>query len=211
VLTHADSNHVGGASDVIDAFDPRLILNTAARSRSRTNRSLESKVGNEGLPHATAARGDEYRLSGRVTARVLFPPRDFEASSADDQAIVLQLLVDGKPRVLLMSDSGEATERALLTNPSELRVDVVIKGQHRSGISGTAEFLDAVRPQLIIATSRDFPENERLKEEWVAMVESRGIKLLRQDLTGAVRLLIFRDRWQAVPYLTSQTLRSTSR
>jgi ComEC/Rec2-related protein len=211
VLTHADSNHVGGASDVIDAFDPRLILNTAARSRSRTNRSLESKVGNEGLPHATAARGDEYRLSGRVTARVLFPPRDFEASSADDQAIVLQLLVDGKPRVLLMSDSGEATERALLTNPSELRADVVIKGQHRSGISGTAEFLDAVRPQLIIATSRDFPENERLKEEWVAMVESRGIKLLRQDLTGAVRLLIFRDRWQAVPYLTSQTLRSTSR
>src|SRR3954454_11202696 len=103
-----------------------------------------------------------------------------------------------------MSDSGEATERALLANPSELRADILVKGQNRSGISGTAEFIDAVQPKVIVATSSDFPQNERIKDEWAAMVASRGIKLLRQDLTGAVRLLIYRDHWEARPYLSSE-------
>lgn len=211
VLTHADSNHIGGAADVIDAFDPRLILSTAARSRSPTDRIIEQKINSEHLAHALVARDDVYRLDKHVTARALFPPRDFEAPSADDQAIVLQLLVDGRPRVLLMSDSGEPTERALIANPSELRADLLIKGQHRSGISSAPEFVAAVQPQLIVATSRDFPENERIKDDWAAMVTSRGIKLFRQDLTGAVRLLIFRNGWEARPYLTSDVLRSTSR
>lgn len=211
VLTHADASHIGGAADLIDAFDPRLILNTAAHSRSAVNRALEQKLAIEHLPRAPVAPGAEYRLARHVTARVLFPPSGFEAASADDETIVLQLLVDGKSRVLLMSDSGEPTERALLANPSELRSDIVIKGQHRSGISGTPEFFDAVRPQLVVATSRDFPESERLKDDWIAMLQSRGIKLLRQDLTGAVRLLVFRDGWQARPYLTSEVLRSSTR
>jgi beta-lactamase superfamily II metal-dependent hydrolase len=111
----------------------------------------------------------------------------------------------------LMSDSGEATERALLNNPSELRADILIKGQHRSGLSGTVQFLDAVQPKVIVATSRDFPENERIKDEWVTVIESRGIKLLRHDQTGAVRLLMFRDGFEARSYLTSDVLRSTSR
>lgn len=211
VLTHADANHIGGAADAIDAFAPRLILNTSAHSRSPANRALESKIATGHLPHARAARDDVYRLDRQITARVLFPPRGFETPSADDQALVLQLLVDGKPRVLLMSDSGEATERALLQNAAELPADILIKGQNRSAISGTTEFLDAVHPQLIVATSRDFPENERIKQDWVEMVESRGIKLLRQDMSGAVRLLIFRDRWQARPYLTSEILCNESR
>lgn len=211
VLTHADANHIGGAPDVIDAFDPRLVLNTAARSRSALNRAVQSKITREHLPHAFTAAGDVFRFDQHVTARVLFPPAKFEAASADDQALVLQLLVDGKSRVLLMSDSGEATERALLANPSELRADILVKGQNRTGISGTAELIDAVEPKVIVATSSDFPENERIKAEWAALLTSRGIKLLRQDFTGAVRLLFYGDHWEARPYLSSEILRSSNR
>ena len=92
-----------------------------------------------------------------------------------------------------------------------MRSDILIKGQHYSGVSGSAEFLDAVRPQLIVASSIDFPARERIPDDWAEMVRARGIQLLRQDETGAVTLEFFRDDWRATPFLAQPTLRSTSR
>ena len=56
---------------------------------------------------------------------------------------------------------------------------------------------------------RNFSENERIKDEWVEGLGARGIKLFRQDETGAVQIRIFRDRWEAKSYVTSETFRST--
>jgi beta-lactamase superfamily II metal-dependent hydrolase len=109
---------------------------------------------------------------------------------------------------LVMSDSGVATEEFLLNHCPNLRSDILVKGQHHSGISGSAAFLDSVQPQAIVATSTDFPENERLKDEWVEGLPPRGIKLFRQDETGAVQIRIFRDYWEAKTYATSETFRS---
>jgi len=95
-----------------------------------------------------------------------------------------------------MSDSGAAAENFLFRNRSDLGSDILIKGQHHSGISGTPGFLDCVHPQAIIATSRDFPESERLKSDWIDDVRARGIQLLRQDETGAVQVRVFPDRWE---------------
>jgi competence protein ComEC len=110
-----------------------------------------------------------------------------------------------------MSDSGVATERVLLRNYPDLRTDILIKGQHHSGDSGSPEFLDRVQPQAIIATSRDFPESERLKPEWADAIQNRGIKLFRQDETGAVQIRLFRDSWEAKAYVTGETFRSPRR
>src|SRR5438552_3966555 len=93
----------------------------------------------------------------------------------------------------------------------ELLSDVLIKGQHHSAASGSAAFLDAVRPQLIIATSQDFPERERISEDWADRVRARGIKLFRQDETGAVQLEFRGREWTARAYLTGEIFRSVSR
>ena len=113
--------------------------------------------------------------------------------------------------VLFMSDNGEETERALLINGSNLQSDILVKGQHSSGSSGSASFLDAVRPRLIIATSREFPEHERISEQWAEQLRARGIKLFRQDETGAVELNFSNQEWSARAYLTGEVFRSVSR
>ena len=99
----------------------------------------------------------------------------------------------------------------LSLRPNDLRSDILIKGQHYSGESGSAAFLDAVQPQLIVATSVDFPARERIPDAWARMVRERGIELLRQDETGAVTLEFFRDRWRATTFLNHETFRSSSR
>ena len=211
LLTHGDAGHIGGAAGVLRDFHPRELLDTAATDRSASHRALITLLNSQSINRRFCAAGDELRLSRDVAARVLFPPKDYEGNTTDDQAIVTEIAVAGKPRMLLMSDSGDVTEKLLLRSGIDLHSDIVIKGQHHSGTSCSPEFLDAVRPQVIIATSRDFPESERIKDDWAELLRSRGIALFRQDETGAVRVLLFRDHWEIKSFLTAQSLRSTSR
>ena len=110
-----------------------------------------------------------------------------------------------------MSDSGDVTENALLGSGENLRSDIVIKGQHHSGNSGSERFLNAVQPRLIVATSRDFPEAERITEQWAGRVSARGIKLFAQDETGAVELRFREHDWEARAYVSGETFRSDNR
>ena len=64
---------------------------------------------------------------------------------------------------------------------------------------------------MIVATSRTFPNSENITDEWAAMIRDRGIKLFRQDESGAVELKFFRNGWLARSYFTGETFRSASR
>jgi len=207
LLTHGDSLHIGGAGAVIDEFNPKRVIDNGAPDRSRVHRSLIVRLRQRQL----VARGDTFSISRKVTAQILWPATGHKAKAADDQALVVQLVIDGKQRVLLVSDSGSETEDALLKQPNELRSDVLIKGQHYSGQSESGKFLDVVRPQLIVATSTDFPARERIPDEWAQMVRARGIRLFRQDETGAVKLEFFRNSWRATAFLNHETFPSSSR
>ncbi|MEY2480651.1 MAG: competence protein ComEC [Verrucomicrobiota bacterium] len=211
LLSHGDAAHIGGASAIAQAFRPRTIIDTGLHDRSHVHHALIAQFAELKIPRTLRAANEEIKLSRDVMARVIFPPRDFNASMADDQTIVAQLLIAGKSRLLFMSDSGEATERVLLQHPAELRSDIIVKGQHHSGKSGSPEFLDAVQPVAIVATSRNFPQSEHIPDEWAEMVRERGIKLLRQDESGAVELKFFRDHWEAASYLNHDIFRNSSR
>ncbi|MEO6970059.1 MAG: ComEC/Rec2 family competence protein, partial [Chthoniobacterales bacterium] len=203
-LSHGDSTHIGGALAVCEEFKPRRVIDNGAPDRSRVHQVVRQQR------TEIAARNSLFRFSRHVSARVLFPVAGFPAKAADDQALVVQLIIDGKFRVLLVSDSGRMTEETLLAHPEELKSDVLIKGQHHTGESGSAEFLAAVNPQLIVATSRDFPARERISEDWARRVQERGITLFRQDQTGAVDLEFFRNEWRATSFLGHSVFRSTS-
>ena len=210
LLTHGDSLHIGGAENLLHDLVPAVLIDNPTSDRSTVHRRLREIFPTRRLQLSSLKAGENFSVSSDVGGKVLFPPADFGASTADDQAFVVQLSVKAT-RILLMSDSGYATEKSLIESGIGLRSDVLIKGQHHSGNSGSDLLLDAVRPQLIIATSRDFPQQERISDDWAERVRARGIKLFRQDETGAVELEIRKNDWEARAYLTGETFRSNNR
>jgi len=211
LLTHGDSLHIGGAAELLRDFPRVRLTDSSAPDHSTIHQQLQRLFRQRGIKTDHLAAGDSFRLSREVTAHVLFPPRVLLANISDDQAYVIQLVVAPSTSILFMSDSGEKTENSLLAYGLNLRSNIIIKGQHHSGQSGSDRFLDAVRPQLIIATSRDFPEYERISDKWAEHVRARSIKLFRQDETGAVIVRVGRNGWKAQSYLTGETFRSISR
>src|SRR5215831_262376 len=214
VLTHGDSQHIGGVTQLLQDFPRIRVIDNPAPDRSMIHRRLSRMLPalkKRGLNSAELAAGNSFPLSREVTAHVLFPPRGFAGATADDQALVIRLLVPPETFVLFMSDNGAETEHALLSNGFDLQSQILVKGQHYSGVSGSAPFLDSVRPRLIIATSTQFPEHERISDEWADQVRARGIKLFRQDETGAAELEFRGNKWTARAYLTGEVFRSVSR
>ncbi len=208
LLSHGDSLHIGGAAAVLDEFRPRRAVDNGAPDRSHVHHDLFVRRPSP----KTVAQGAVIRLSAHVLARVLYPPAKFKAKAADDEALVVRLEIDGRHRVLLLSDSGPKTEAALLAAPNELKSEILIKGRHFSGDLDTEEFLAVVQPQLIVSTSVDFPTRERVPDDWAQRVRERGCTLFRQDETGAVKLEFFESSWRATPFLDpQQTLRRSSR
>jgi len=223
LCTHGDSKHLGGAMALLEEIRVGEVFDGPYRDRSSLRRRLHTALTERREGKAIVRRGDEIKLAPGISLHVVYPPTGLRLRTADDKALVLQLVVDpgaGKPpvRVLLASDAGYATERWLVENLSadELRSDLLVKGMHANDFSGTPEFLGAVRPRAIVTCSADYPAAQRVKEEWALRVESEGIALFRQEESGAVRLAIERDgSWHLQGFVTGSTgrrvFRSSSR
>jgi beta-lactamase superfamily II metal-dependent hydrolase len=211
LLTHGDSMHIGGAIRIASEYHPRLIIDNPLPDRSIVHRRVRSYLQQVAFVTKQLAASDSFAVNPEITAHVLYPARLSLPAMVDDQSLVVQLDVGRSVRVLFMSDSGAATEKILLGSGVDLRSDILIKGQHHSAESGTAAFLDAVRPRLIIASGLSFPENERIKDDWADEVKRRGIRLFRQDETGAILLRFHPNEWQARAYITGETFRSSTR
>jgi competence protein ComEC len=214
VLTHGDSQHIGGVTQLLQDFPGVEVIENPAPDRSITHRRLSRMLPalkERGLKVVHLAAGDDFQLSRDLNAHILFPATGFAGATADDQTLVIRLAIAPDTFVLLTSDSGAEAERALLSNGFDLQSQIVVKGQHYSGVSGSGPFLNAVQPRLMIATSTQFPERERISDEWVDQVRARGIKLFRQDETGAVELSFRGNEWTARAYLTGEIFRSMSR
>jgi competence protein ComEC len=211
-LTHGDSFHIGGALLLLDDLAPTRWIDNPSPDKSNVHKKLRQRFQELRINPAALVQNDTFQISPDVMATILYPPRGFTATKADDQAYVIRVLVKPTPTsILFMSDSGEPTERRLLESGIDLRSDILVKGQHQSGQSGSAEFLAAVQPKLIVSTASDFPWQERMGDEWAAAVCAGGITLFRQDETGAVALRFTQRGWEARSYLTGETFRSASR
>ncbi|MBV8781214.1 MAG: ComEC/Rec2 family competence protein [Phycisphaerae bacterium] len=207
ILTHGDSQHLGGAGGVIGDFAPREIYDNPLGVRSTLQREIAERFNPRFL-----VRDGALALGRDVEAQVLYPPPHARISSADDAPIVVKMTIDNSTTVLFESDAGEESEHALVNSGDDLRSDILIKGQHHTGGSGTPEFLEAVQPRIIIATSRESPVAENITDEWANEVGRRGIKLFRQDKTGAVEITFQSNgEYQARSYLSGEIFRSSNR
>src|SRR5262249_46467731 len=93
VLTHGDSQHIGGVTQLLNDSPRVRVIDNPAPDRSVIHRRLSRIVaGLEGRRRKPAelAAGDNVDFSRDAVAHVLFPPRGFAGATADDQALVIR-------------------------------------------------------------------------------------------------------------------------
>jgi len=141
-LSHGDSRQMGGFEALAATLPVHRVLISSSPSRSSVYRRI---VGN--LPEESVmkfARGDSIG-----PWEVLHPDIGDRFSRGDDNALVLRAEIEGL-RILLLSDLGDAGQRALFDRTSDLRADVVVAGLPESGTPLKNGLLAAIQPDWII-------------------------------------------------------------
>ena len=204
MLTHGDADHIGGAGSLLETNSLPRIIDSPLTDRSPFRRKLHAALAAAHLPICKAQAGDYFQISPLMTLRILHPPQDLVAATADDKSLVA-LLESSPTRILLLSDAGPAAFEWLLENQrSAITADIVILGRHHSGAPPEASFLRAVNPSLIVAAAAGFPSNQPIDEEWASMVQNLGIHLFRQDRTGAAMIRLDRQGYAAKGFLNGE-------
>ena len=188
VVSHGDADHLGGAVLALEAARPWRIIDSALRDRSRARKNFHAALASSGRGKSLALPGDIERLGKNTTVHLLHPQPGATTRQADDQCIVARVDLEGF-RVLLMSDSGAATEDSLVRRyGDQLHSDVVVIGRHGADLAATETFLRAVRPAVIVLNRAD-PFREGSDEpDLRARLDSTGAEVFDQEQCGAVIL-----------------------
>ncbi|MDB5867989.1 MAG: internalization-related competence protein ComEC/Rec2, partial [Polaromonas sp.] len=175
VLSHRDSDHVGGASAVL-AMQPQASLLS----------SIEAGHALQSLRQSTRCNaGQRWDWDG-VAFEVLHPAAaDYETAAKSNAMSCVLRISNGAQTALLVGDIEAPQERQLAADPARLKADFLLVPHHGSKTSSSAEFLDAVQPQVALAQTGYRNRFGHPVASVVTRYDERGIRLVRSTQCGA--------------------------
>jgi competence protein ComEC len=195
ILSHPNSDHLNGLIYLADHFNVKTLwTNDESRDTLGFNNLMEVCARRGILSPNFAHMARSHQISG-VQLDLLYPPRDFMDHKASDKwrnannnSLVVKVSY-GDASFLFPGDIMAPAERELVgLAGGRLASRVLIAPHHGSRSSSTQQLLKQVDPEVIVVSCRrngrfNFPHPEILKR-----YKDLGVKILRTDLNGAVRL-----------------------
>jgi competence protein ComEC len=175
VLSHRDSDHIGGAAAVL-AMQPQAALLS----------SIEAGHELQALrPSTRCAAGQRWLWDG-VSFEVLHPaPADYQLPHKSNAMSCVLRISNGSNSALLAGDIELAQEQRLVAAGATLKADVLLVPHHGSKTSSSADFLDAVQPALALVQAGYRNRFGHPAPAVLARYRERGIVLLASPACGA--------------------------
>jgi competence protein ComEC len=181
VVTHADSDHSGGALSVLQAIPVERLV-----SSLRDEHPIRLAVSKKQKCRA----GESWYWDG-VQFDMLHPSEQSYSDSrlkTNELSCVLKISTS-HGSVLLPADIEKQSEYQLLAEASHaLASTVLVAPHHGSKTSSTNEFIHQVNPRLVIFTVGYRNRFGHPKDAVVERYRALGSRLLRSDADGAVLL-----------------------
>jgi len=198
LVTHADLDHAGGAEAVLGALPVGELWLTREAHAARALHGLRRAAARRGIPVRVVAAGDVV-TTPLVRLRALWPPAALRPASTNAGSLVLRVeAADGC--ALLTGDAPAAVERVLA---EAAQACAVLKlSHHGSASSSDPRLLDALAPELAIASAGLRPGSPLPHARVRERLRARSISLWQTRRDGAIRVVLARPGPLVVPWLT---------
>jgi competence protein ComEC len=177
VLSHRDTDHVGGAPALLRALPVGAVWS-----------SLDAEhplLGMATVQHRCEA-GQSWTWDG-VQFELLHPPAaDYARSTKANARSCVLRISDGRTSALLTGDIEREQEESLVTEYGDaLRSDLLLVPHHGSRTSSTAAFLDAVQPRVAVVQAGYRNRFGHPAPDVLERYQQRGIRVVTSAACGA--------------------------
>jgi competence protein ComEC len=190
VMSHPDLDHYGGLAFVAEHFTPRELWFNGEQSTSPRFARLWTALERNGATFRKLCREKspiQFIQFAEVRAQILHPPCQPSDFAMNNASLVLRLSY-GSIDVLFTGDLEAEGERQVLAQNSAIASEVLKAPHHGSRTSSTSAFLNAVVPQVVIASlgyHNHFGFPARAVQRY-----GTSYRLLRTDLDGRCLLSV---------------------
>ncbi|MCH8979649.1 MAG: MBL fold metallo-hydrolase [Armatimonadetes bacterium] len=184
VLTHPDSDHVGGLGAVMRRYRVGRVVVSAAFQRDEN--MLAWLEGAGVTPEQVAwLNGPAVAELGGITLTLAPPPFGVETSD-NDRSLFVRIDV-GAGSVAMSGDAGMEVEKAI---GGDWDVQVLKAGHHGSNGSTGVQWLGATTPEVVVASCGRRNTYGHPHPDMVQRVQDAGAEFLSTDRDGSVTFVL---------------------
>lgn len=183
VISHAQSDHAGGALRLLDqvrSVKELWLADVPANRRYSIMAQVEDHITSRGGLVRWLKRGDKLMFSD-AKVEVLWPPRGFEPKNGNNSSLVLSLTLATGRRILFAGDIEKPSEHMMISgnrlDMQKLSHDVMLLPHHGSRTSSSDEWIDAVSPAVVVAQTGFANRYHFPNVDVVGRYRSRGINV----------------------------------
>lgn len=182
ILTHPDSDHIGGAPVIISKFEIDKVFVSNYEKDNKTYQKLIQALDNKRLKYTTPEVGAQYVL-GTAEITILAPNSTYD--NPNDASIAL-MVRNGENKFLFTGDAGEDAEQDILAADVDLSADVYKAGHHGSRSSTSMNFFEAVSPACAVISCGEDNSYGHPHAETLNTFRMNGVKVYRTDEDGTI-------------------------
>lgn len=181
VATHPDADHIGGLIPVLNSIDIGQFYDSGKVHTSQTFEEMLTLIDTKNIPYNIPKTGDRIAFDDDLNVKVLNANEN--ATDNNDASVVLKLAY-GNVSFLLTADAGIALEKEMMQD--DVEATILKAGHHGSNTSSSAEFIQAVNPEVSILSYGEGNKYGHPHAEVVERFQAIGSKIYATAEAGTV-------------------------
>lgn len=190
VLTHPDTDHVGGLVSVLEGMQVRGVFDNGDGAKTSVYRSFQKVISKKHLARRILKRGDSIEGIKDVTITCLNPPKALASDpsvATNDKSLVLRIAFGGRVTLLCGDIGGNQASEVMLNSPPTISSDLLMLPHHGEKLTSEAEaFIDEADPSFVIISQGKAPNELLRSKEIQGHLCAKGIVTFRTNCGGAV-------------------------
>ena len=179
IFTHPHSDHIGGASELLDTYKFTNVIMPDAVSVSYSYEKMLESLEKENCDIIEGEFGKTFVLGEELKIELLAPVKDY--SSIPDElnnTSVVARISYGEVSFLFTGDAEISSELDMLYNDlPKLNADILKVGHHGSSTSSCEDFLYSVSPDVAIISAGENNDYGHPHREVVKGLQKIGAKM----------------------------------